>query len=139
LKGFDTGSYLKSGDGIVKQRGEGVGKRPGIATLLDDSVARFQIRSRVETLQDELRWSIVVAPLAAYCAQPYFAADRAPAMRAFRDRLARQYGGAKWLKRTALRFGLSEYRIERLKQSSVGRAAMAAQTRLALRRARRPR
>ncbi len=131
---------------LVEARGLGATVPPGdagalahtLATLLDDSVARFQIRSRVETLQDELRWSIVVAPLAAYCAQPYFAADRAPAMRAFRDRLERQYGGAKWLKRTALRFGLSEYRIERLKQSSVGRAAMAAQTRLALRRARRP-
>jgi hypothetical protein len=58
-------------------------------------------------------------------------------MRAFRSRLEQQYRGSKWLKRTALRFGLSEYRIERLKASSVGRAAMAAQARIALARARR--
>jgi GT2 family glycosyltransferase/glycosyltransferase involved in cell wall biosynthesis len=131
---------------LVDARGLGATVAPGdpaalahtLARLLDDSAERFQIRSRVESLQHELRWSIVVAPLARYCAQPSFAADRGPAMRAFRDRLERQYGGAKWLKRTALRFGLSEYRIERLKQSSLGQAAMAAQTRLALRRARRP-
>jgi hypothetical protein len=131
--------------GVVESRGAGLTVPPGdvtalsraIADLLDDPAKTTDARARLQALREELRWSTVVAPLARYCAQPAFAADRAPAMRAFRSRLEQQYRGSKWLKRTALRFGLSEYRIERLKQSSVGRAAMAAQSRLALHRARR--
>jgi GT2 family glycosyltransferase/glycosyltransferase involved in cell wall biosynthesis len=131
--------------GLVEARHIGVTVPPAevaalsqaIADLLDDPAKTAAIETRLEGLRSELRWSIVTAPLARYCAQPHFAADRAPAMRAFRSRLEQQYRGAKWLKRTALRLGLSEYRIERLKQSSLGRAAMTAQSRLALRRARR--
>jgi glycosyltransferase involved in cell wall biosynthesis len=131
--------------GLVETRGLGVTVPPGdvtalsraLADVLDDPAKTSAARSRLHALQHELRWSAVIAPLARYCAQPHFAADRAPSMRAFRSRLEQQYRGSKWLKRTALRFGVSEYRIERLKQSGVGRAAMAAQTRLALHRARR--
>jgi hypothetical protein len=131
--------------GLVEARGVGLTVPPGdptalssaLADLLDDPAKLSATRLRLGALRDELRWSTVIAPLARYCAQPAFAADRALAMRAFRSRLEQQYRGSKWLKRTALRFGLSEYRIERLKQSGVGRAAMAAQSRLALHRARR--
>jgi hypothetical protein len=84
-----------------------------------------------------MRWSRVVAPLARYCAQPYLAADHAPALREYRERLAQQFGSAKWVKRTVLRLGLSEYQFERLKQSKLGRAAMSMQTRRAMQRARR--
>jgi GT2 family glycosyltransferase/glycosyltransferase involved in cell wall biosynthesis len=131
--------------GLVEARDIGVTVPPAdvaalsqaLADLLDDPAKTAAMKRRLDALRFELRWSTVTAPLARYCAQPHFAADRAPAMRAFRSRLEQQYRGAKWLKRTALRLGLSEYRIERLKQSGVGRAAMTVQSRLALHRARR--
>jgi GT2 family glycosyltransferase/glycosyltransferase involved in cell wall biosynthesis len=134
---------------LVDERGLGAVVPPGdvgalaqaIDTLLDDSDAgrarRDAVQANIANIREEMRWSRVVSPLARYCAQPYLAADHAPALREFRERLAQQYGGAKWVKQTVLRLGLSEYQFERLKQSKLGRAAMSLQTRRAMQRARR--
>jgi glycosyltransferase involved in cell wall biosynthesis len=134
---FFAGLIAGRGAGLIVPPGDVTALSQAIADVLDDPAKTSSARAALQALREELRWSTVVAPLARYCAQPAFAADRAPAMQAFRSRLEQQYRGSKWLKRTALRLGLSEYRIERLKASSLGRAAMTAQGRLALYRARR--
>ena len=127
--------------GAVVPPGDVTALAHAIDGLLDDSDAgrarRDAVQSNIAIIREEMRWSRVVSPLARYCAQPYLAADHAPALREFRERLAQQYGGAKWVKRTVLRLGLSEYQFERFKQSKLGRAAMSLQTRRALQRARR--
>jgi len=134
---------------LVDERGLGAVVPPGdvnalahaIDNLLDDTDAgrarRDAVRSNIAIIREEMRWSRVVSPLARYCAQPYLAPDHAPALREFRERLKQQYGGAKWVKQTVLRLGLSEYQFERFKQSKLGRAAMSLQTRRAMQRARR--
>jgi glycosyltransferase involved in cell wall biosynthesis len=136
---------------LAESRGLGATVPPGdvgalaqaIAAFLDDSdegrVRRRAVQANLHAMRDELPWSRVVAPLARYCAQPYLAADRAPALRAFRQRLAREYSGAKWLKRTALRLGVSEYQFERFKQSKLGRTARSLHARRAMQRAKRQR
>jgi GT2 family glycosyltransferase/glycosyltransferase involved in cell wall biosynthesis len=134
---------------LVDERGLGEVVPPGdvtalahaIDSLLDDSPTgrahRHNVQSNIAIIREEMRWSRVVLPLARYCEQPYLAADHAPALREFRERLAQQYGGAKWVKQAVLRLGLSEYQFERFKQSKLGRAAMSLQTRRALQRAKR--
>jgi glycosyltransferase involved in cell wall biosynthesis len=127
--------------GAVVPPGDVTALAEAIDSLLDDSAEgrarRDAVQSNIAIIREEMRWSRVVSPLARYCAQPYLAADHAPALREFRERLAQQYGGAKWVKRTVLRLGLSEYQFERFKQSKLGRAAMSLQTRRAMQRARR--
>jgi glycosyltransferase involved in cell wall biosynthesis len=134
---------------LVDERGLGAVVPPGdvnalaraIDGLLDESDAgrarRREVQANIAIIREDMRWGRVVAPLARYCAQPYHAADHAPALREFRERLAQQYGGAKWVKQAVLRLGLSEYQFERFKQSKLGRAAMSLQTRRALQRAKR--
>jgi GT2 family glycosyltransferase/glycosyltransferase involved in cell wall biosynthesis len=134
---------------LVDERHLGAVVPPGDVTALADAIdglldesdtgpaRRHAVRSNIAIIREEMRWSRVVAPLARYCEQPYLAADHAPALREFRERLAQQYGGAKWVKQALLRLGVSEYQFERFKQSKLGRAAMSLQTRRAMQRAKR--
>jgi GT2 family glycosyltransferase/glycosyltransferase involved in cell wall biosynthesis len=126
--------------GLVRARGLGLTVPPedpaalaaAIERLLDDDGLREQCRAALAVLAEELRWSRVVEPLRRFCAAPSFAADRAPAMRAFEARLARRFRLSKWVKRTALRAGLSEARFERLKRLAPVRAAIYLRNRAAL-------
>ena len=81
----------------------------------------------------------VVGPLRRFCEAPWHAADRVPAKRAYRRRLEQKYRVSKWLKRTALRVGVSEGRIEQIKQVDLVRRALVWRNKLALARAQRGR
>ncbi len=126
------------GLGRVVPAGDVDALRLAIAALLDDEDERTRARRALAVLADELRWSRVARPLARFCERPTFAADRAPAMRAFRARLEDQYRLSKWMRRTALRLGVPEQRFEQFKQSAPARLVLQVRNRLALRRARRP-
>jgi GT2 family glycosyltransferase/glycosyltransferase involved in cell wall biosynthesis len=125
---------------LVRQRGLGLAVPPGdpaalaaaIERLLDDEPLRERCRAGLAAVAGELRWSRVVEPLRRFCAAPAFAADRAPAMRAFEARLSRRFRVSKWVKQTALRIGVSEARFERLKRLAPVRAAMYVRNRMAL-------
>jgi GT2 family glycosyltransferase/glycosyltransferase involved in cell wall biosynthesis len=129
---------------LVRARGLGRVVPPGdeealagaIVSLLGDEGARARCRARVAAVADESRWSRVAAPLARYCEAPWFAADREPAVRAMRAHLARSYRVSKWMKRSAMRLGVSEVSIERLKDLGPVRAAMKLRNRVAIARAR---
>jgi GT2 family glycosyltransferase/glycosyltransferase involved in cell wall biosynthesis len=131
--------------GLVDQRGLGRVVPPGdaqaladaIAVMLDDVTLREQTKANLAGLREELTWTRVVEPLRRFCADPRLAADRSPQLLAFRARLERQFRGSKWAKRTALRLGVSERSIEKLKQSPLVRAVMVTRNHLAIRRARR--
>jgi GT2 family glycosyltransferase/glycosyltransferase involved in cell wall biosynthesis len=131
--------------GLVEQRGLGRVVPPGdaqalasaMAVMLDDVRAREETKANLVRLREELTWARVVEPLRRFCAQPRLAADRSPQLLAFRARLERQFRGSKWAKRTALRLGVSERSIEKLKQSPLVRAVMVTRNHLAIRRARR--
>ena len=56
----------------------------------------------------------------------------------FRARLERKFRVSRWLKRTALRAGVSEMRVEQIKRLGLVRALMVLRNRVALARARRP-
>jgi hypothetical protein len=107
-----------------------------IRTMLEDPARRHTAKERLRELAVDLQWSRVVRPLAAFCASPRHAADRAVGVDNIRAALARQFRVSKWLKRTALRAGVSELRIEQVKRLGAVRALMAARNRLAMRRAR---
>jgi hypothetical protein len=85
----------------------------------------------------ELQWSRVVAPLARFLAQPRHAADRAVGVARVRADLEGAYRLSKWLKRTALRLGVPERRVEQLKRLKAVEALMILRNRVTLARARR--
>lgn len=132
---------------LVTSRGLGLTVPPdderalagAITRLLDDADLRRQAADALRALATELRWSRVSEPLRRYCADPFYAADRAPAMRAVRARLEQKFRVSKWIKRTALRVGVSEGFIETIKQTDVVRAMMTWRNRLAIARAQRGR
>jgi GT2 family glycosyltransferase/glycosyltransferase involved in cell wall biosynthesis len=130
---------------LVAERGLGVAVVPGddealaraIETLLDDGAARARVKQALGAIADELRWSRVVEPLREFCVAPRFAADRAPTMARVRARLKEQYRVSKWVKRTALRSGISEAQFERFKRMRAVREAMSLRDKLAIARSRR--
>ena len=91
-------------------------------------------QNRVETCTS----SRVAAPLRQFCQAPRHAADHEPGIGAFRARLERKFRVSRWLKRTALRAGVSEMRVEQIKRLGLVRALMVLRNRVALARARRP-
>ena len=136
-----TGDHFAA---LVTERRLGVAVPPGdadalagaIRLLLDDRARWAECREHLRALRDDLRWSRVVAPLRQFARSPAFAADRAPAMRAMRERLTRSFRFSRWLRRSAVAVGVSEGRIEQIKQWKPVRAAMAARNRVAVARAR---
>jgi glycosyltransferase involved in cell wall biosynthesis len=131
---------------LVASRGLGVSVPPGdaaalaaaIETMLTDRARHAEAVQRLKRLSDEMRWSRVAAPLQRFCQRPRHAADHAPGIGALRARLERKFKVSRWLKRTALRAGVSEMRVEQVKRLGVVRALMILRNRVALARARRP-
>ena len=132
---------------LVETRGLGLTVPPedvpalasALARLVDEPALREQCRDRLRALADEMRWQRVLQPLAAFCANPAYAPDRAPGMRAVRTRLEQKYRVSKWLKRTALNVGVSEGWIETIKTHEPMRSALIWRNRLAITRAQRGR
>ena len=137
-----TGDYFAR---LVETHGVGITVAPGdpaalaaaIGRLLDDTRLRAQCQERLRSVARELKWTSVVEPLRAFCAAPRFAADRAPAARAVRDRLRGSYRWSKAIKRAALRIGVPEDDFERIKRWKVTQVAMILRNRVAQARARR--
>jgi glycosyltransferase involved in cell wall biosynthesis len=129
---------------LVRERGLGRSVPPvdpralahAITTLLDDPAASAAARAALEVAAREMTWSKVVEPLAAYCAAPAFAGDRADRVERFHAALARSFQGTRLLKRTLLRLGVGEGRIESVKRLSAVRAMMTLRNRAAIWRAR---
>jgi hypothetical protein len=130
---------------LVDARGLGIAVPPGdagalasaIATMLDDAERRRHAAEQLRRLADDLRWDHVVAPLRDFCGRPRPAADHASRLDALRNRLERKFRLTKWLKRTALRAGISEMRVEQVKRMKAVSGLMSLRNRLALARARR--
>jgi GT2 family glycosyltransferase/glycosyltransferase involved in cell wall biosynthesis len=128
---------------LVRVRGLGLVVRPddeealaaAIGRLLDDAALRESCRRGLAVLREELRWPRVTEPLRRFVASPHFAADHEPAMRAIRAKLRTSYRISKWIKRTALRMGVSEGRFEHFKALPPVQVAIRARNRLALSRA----
>ena len=64
--------------GRVVQPGDVDSVRDALLEMLDLPTFRAQAEARFAPLRDELRWANVVEPLAGFCAQPHFSADRDP-------------------------------------------------------------
>ena len=130
---------------LVEGRGLGLTVPPGdedalvsaIARMLDEPGLRARSAEAVRATAASMTWSQVAAPLIRFCTDPRQAADRRPATEAFRKRLGRQFTFTKWLKRTAVRAGVSDARIEQLKQTRLVRELMILRNRRAHARARR--
>jgi glycosyltransferase involved in cell wall biosynthesis len=128
---------------LVRSEGLGATVPPGdapalaaaIDRLLADDAARAAARAALGRVGRDLQWSRVVAPLARFLESPASAADHAVGLARVRADLQGGYRYSKWLKRTALRLGVSERRVEQLKRVGVVRALMVMRNRIALARA----
>ena len=84
-----------------------------------------------------MTWDQVARPLIRFCADPRQAADRRPLTERFHSRLKGQFRLTKWLKATAIRAGISDARLDQLKQTALVRQLMVLRNRRAYARARR--
>ena len=132
-----AGLVRRDGLGAVVPPGDAAALAAAIDRLLADAPARAAAREALARLGRELQWSRVVAPVARFLAQPRHAADRAVGVARVRADLEGAYRVSKWLKRTALRLGVSERRVEQLKRLKAVESLMILRNRLALARARR--
>jgi glycosyltransferase involved in cell wall biosynthesis len=123
------------GLGLVVPPGDHVALADAILLLLDHGDFREQCRMALQEVRDEFRWSRVAEPLRRFAAAPRFAADHEPAVRQVRARLRRGYRVSRWAKRTALRLGVSEARVEQLKATPPVQVAMRIRNQIALARA----
>jgi GT2 family glycosyltransferase/glycosyltransferase involved in cell wall biosynthesis len=108
-----------------------------IETMLTDRSRQTEAVGGLQRLSEDLRWSRVAAPLQRFCRQPRHAPDHEPGMDSLRARLEQKFKVSRWLKRTALRAGVSEMRVEQVKRLGVVRALMVMRNRVAFARARR--
>jgi GT2 family glycosyltransferase/glycosyltransferase involved in cell wall biosynthesis len=128
---------------LVRSEGLGATVPPGDAAalaqaidrLLGDPAARAAARTALARVGREMQWSRVVAPLARFLETPASAADHAVGLARVRATLQGSYRLSKWLKRTALRIGMTERRVEQLKRTAVVRGLMQVRNRVALARA----
>jgi glycosyltransferase involved in cell wall biosynthesis len=125
------------GLGLTVAPGDEVALAAAIARMLDEPGLRDRCAGRVRERASVMTWNRVAIPLARFCADPRQAADRLPQTEAFHRRLRRQFRLTKWLKRTAVRAGVSDARIDQLKQTALVRHVMALRNRRAYARARR--
>jgi len=129
---------------LVRTRGLGAVVPPGdpaalaraIDRLLGDPAARSAARERLSRVGRDMQWSRVVSPLERFLREPRAAADRAEGLARVHAGLAGSYRVSKWLKRTALRIGMTERRVEQLKRTRAVEVLMAWRNRRALARAR---
>lgn len=108
-----------------------------IARMLDDETAQREARASLAEVGETMTWARVVEPLERWCLHPRFAADREREVVAFRAHLGESFKTSRWLKRTALRLGVSEGDVEALKRWGPVRAGMSVRNAVAIRRARR--
>jgi glycosyltransferase involved in cell wall biosynthesis len=132
-----AGLVRTKGLGAVVPAGDPDALARAIDHLLGDPAARTAARERLGRLGRELQWSRVVAPLERFLREPRAAADRAVGLARVHADLARAYRLSKWLKRTALRIGVTERRVEQLKRMRMVEVLMSWRNRRALARARR--
>jgi GT2 family glycosyltransferase len=132
-----AGLVRREGLGAVVPPGDAAALAEAIDRLLADAPARAAAREALARVGRELQWSRVVAPLARFLAQPRHAADRAVGVARVRADLEGAYRLSKWLKRTALRLGVPERRVEQLKRLKAVEALMILRNRVTLARARR--
>jgi glycosyltransferase involved in cell wall biosynthesis len=121
--------------GAVVPPGDPAALADAIDRVLGDPVARAAARDALGRLGRELQWSRVVAPLARFLAAPAHAADRAVGVARVRADLEGGYRLSKWMKRTAMRLGMSERRVEQLKRLGLVQGAVVLRNRIALARA----
>jgi len=130
---------------LVQREGLGATVPPGdpaalaaaIERLLDDDAALASARAALGRVGRDMHWSRVVAPLARFLEAPASAADHAVGLARVRAHLQDGYRLSKWLKRTALRMGVTERRVEQLKQLGLVRGLVIVRNRVALARAKR--
>jgi len=128
---------------LVQREGLGATVPPGdpaalaaaIERLLDDDAALASARAALGRVGRDMHWSRVVAPLARFLEAPASAADHAVGLARVRAHLQDGYRLSKWLKRTALRMGVTERRVEQLKQLGLVRGLVIVRNRVALARA----
>jgi GT2 family glycosyltransferase/glycosyltransferase involved in cell wall biosynthesis len=125
----------REGLGAVVPPGDAAALASALDRLLGDAGARTAARENLARVGRELQWSRVVAPLARFLAAPAHAADRAAGVARVRTDLEGGYKVSKWLRRTALRMGMSEQRVEQLKRTAPVRGFVVLRNRLALARA----
>jgi hypothetical protein len=125
----------REGLGAVVPPGDAPALAAAIDRLLGDAAARAAARQALARVGRELQWSRVVAPLVRFLASPAHAADRAVGVARVRADLEGSYRLSKWLRRTALRAGMTEQRVEQLKQTGIVRAFVMVRNRVALARA----
>jgi glycosyltransferase involved in cell wall biosynthesis len=106
-----------------------------IEQLVDNPDERARCRSRLFELALEFRWRRVVAPLARFCDAPRLAPDREQSQRALYLQFARTFRMTRWLKRVALRLGVSEARVQQAKRLRPVRVTMQLLNRRAMTRA----
>jgi GT2 family glycosyltransferase/glycosyltransferase involved in cell wall biosynthesis len=123
------------GLGLVVPPEDDAALATAIARLLDDRELREQSRDALRVVAGEMRWRRVAEPLRRFVASPRFAADREPAIRTIRVKLRNSYRASKWVKRTALRLGVSEGGFEQIKSLAPVRVAIRLRNQMALSRA----
>ena len=106
----------REGLGATVPPGDPAALAAAIERLLDDDAALASARTALGRVGRDMHWSRVVAPLARFLEAPASAADHAVGLARVRAHLQDGYRISKWLKRTALRIGVTERRVEQLKQ-----------------------
>ena len=107
-----------------------------IERIVDDRDERARCRSRLLELAREFHWRQVIGPLARFCDEPRLAPDREHSQRAVYLQLARSFRMIRWVKRFALRLGMSDARVQQAKGFWPVRTAMTLLNRRAKARAR---
>jgi glycosyltransferase involved in cell wall biosynthesis len=101
--------------GLVVRAGDVGELESSIERLIDEKDERVRCRTRLLEVAKEFQWRRVVAPVARFCDAPRVAADRESSHRALYLQIARSFRLMRWLKRVALRAGVTEARIQQAK------------------------